>query len=269
MRVWRASELPPAEGAALARGDRGPATAFVVADLRRALGGLAARLFGAAAPLRWVEDATFPVTHPSLELEVQWEGRWLEVLGAGAIKPAILDACGRTECVGWAFGCGLERLAMALHSIPDIRLFWSTDARFLQQFASAGGAGGGAHKFVPFSRYPACYNDLAFWLPPGARLVTGDEGGEAAGDAGGASQPLPPLHLLHDNDVHALVREAAGDLAESVERIDTFTARGRTSLCYRINYRATDRTLSQKALAEVHARVCDAVKAGIPGAELR
>lgn len=61
---------------------------------------------------------------------------------------------------GWAFGLGLERLAMVLFSIPDIRLFWSEDERFTSQFKA-----GKIVKFNSYSKYPLCYKDVSFWLP--------------------------------------------------------------------------------------------------------
>lgn len=82
---------------------------------------------------RWV-DQYFPFTHPSWELEVFFNNNWLEVLGCGIIRQEILQKSGTMDRIGWAFGLGLERLAMCLYSIPDIRLFWSTDSGFLNQF---------------------------------------------------------------------------------------------------------------------------------------
>lgn len=58
----------------------------------------------------------------------------MEVLGCGVIHDEVMDNAGRTGEIGWAFGLGLERLAMVLFSIPDIRLFWSEDPRFSSQF---------------------------------------------------------------------------------------------------------------------------------------
>jgi phenylalanyl-tRNA synthetase alpha chain len=263
VRVWRAEELPQPAAAALLAGDRGPAEAHVVADLKGALEGLARRLFGQAAQLRWV-DAHFPFTHPSLELEVLWEGQWLELLGCGVIRQPILAACGHGQgAIGWAFGMGLERLAMVLHAVPDIRLFWSSDPRFLAQFSgervAAEAAAGRFAKFEPFSRHPACFKDLAFWVPAGMAVVSeedADEQGQmaAGGEGGGA--------VFHENDVHAAVREAAGQLVESVQRVDRFVhpKTGRTSLCYRVNYRAPDRTLTNEEVNGVMERVKQGVR---------
>lgn len=126
VRVFDAAEL-----ALLARDHTDPIQA-VGADLKTALGGLARRLFGDHVEMRWV-DAYFPFTEPSWELEVQMEGKWLEVLGCGVIQRPILRTCfaqnssqdTAQHVLGWAFGLGLERLAMRLFDIPDIRLFWS------------------------------------------------------------------------------------------------------------------------------------------------
>ena len=109
--------------------------------------------------MRWV-GAYFPFTDPSLELEIYFRDEWLEVLGSGVIQQRIVDHCGHSDKMGWAFGLGLERLAMVLYNIPDIRLFWSNDKRFLKQFKRDQPT-----DFKPFSNYPPCLKDVAFWLP--------------------------------------------------------------------------------------------------------
>jgi hypothetical protein len=128
VRVFDAQEL-----ALLSRDLNADHVQAVGADLKTALSGLARRLFGDHVEMRWV-DAYFPFTEPSWELEVLMEGKWLEVLGCGVIQRAIIDNCfantdassrPSSQVHGWAFGLGLERLAMRLFDIPDIRLFWS------------------------------------------------------------------------------------------------------------------------------------------------
>ncbi|XP_074296569.1 phenylalanine--tRNA ligase, chloroplastic/mitochondrial-like isoform X1 [Silene latifolia] len=73
---------------------------------------------------------------------------WLEVLSCGVMERQILERSGKLENYSWAFGLGLERLAMVLFDIPDIRLFWSTDERFTPQFSK----GQFVVKFKPFSK---------------------------------------------------------------------------------------------------------------------
>ena len=189
--------------------------------------------------VRWVE-AYFPFTSPSWELEIWWQDDWLEVLGCGVVLQGLLKNANVPSQLGWAFGIGLERIAMLLFDIPDIRLFWSKDKRFLDQFSDAGPI----KRFAPFSRHPECYKDISFW--------TSKPGSSAGG--GGASQEL------HENDVMEIVRKHAGDLAEDVRLVDEFEhpRTRRKSLCYRINYRSLERTLTNDEVNTLHAEVVEA-----------
>jgi phenylalanyl-tRNA synthetase alpha chain len=141
---------------------------------------------------RWKEDY-FPFTEPSFELEVKFNGNWLEVLGCGVIHDDVLSVSGRGGRVGWAFGLGLERLAMILFGIPDIRLFWSQDERFSSQFKK-----GVISKFVPYSKYPLCYKDVSFWLPENKNSV-------------------------HVNDIYEVFKEHTAHLI--LLRVDSFSYR--------------------------------------------
>lgn len=78
----------------------------------------------------------FPFTEPSAEVDVRWKGKWLEVLGCGTVDPNVLKAVGYDPEVytGFAAGFGVERFAMVLHQIDDIRRLYSSDLRFLRQF---------------------------------------------------------------------------------------------------------------------------------------
>ncbi|HEY9879003.1 MAG TPA: phenylalanine--tRNA ligase subunit alpha [Leptolyngbyaceae cyanobacterium] len=78
----------------------------------------------------------FPFTEPSAEVDVQWQGRWLEVLGCGMIDPNVLKAVGYDPEIysGFAGGIGIERFAMVQYQIDDIRRLYSSDLRFLRQF---------------------------------------------------------------------------------------------------------------------------------------
>jgi len=79
----------------------------------------------------------FPFVEPGLEVDIKFAGgRWLEVMGAGMVHRNVFDAVryNPDEVQGFAFGVGLDRLAMIKYGVPDIRLFYSGDARFTRQF---------------------------------------------------------------------------------------------------------------------------------------
>lgn len=201
-------------------------------DLKNCLSGLAQHLFGEKIEYRWV-DCYFPFTHPSWELEVFYKGDWLEVLGCGVMEQEILVKAGVEDKVGWAFGLGLERLAMVLYSIPDIRLFWSRDTGFLSQFSEAGPDTKIVYKAT--SKFPQCVNDISFWLP---KAKEGDE-------------------LFSPNDFYDLVRDIGGDLVEQVKLVDEFThaKKGLSSQSYRIVYRDMSKTLTQDEANVVHKAI--------------
>ena len=118
-----------------------------MADLKGTLNTLVKKLYGENTVTRF-RPHHFPFTEPSCEMDVQChkcggkgcptckgEG-WIEILGAGMIHPKVLEGCGIDTDVysGWAFGMGLERLAMRRFKISDLRLIFENDVRFLQQF---------------------------------------------------------------------------------------------------------------------------------------
>ncbi|XP_028406831.1 phenylalanine--tRNA ligase, mitochondrial-like isoform X2 [Dendronephthya gigantea] len=109
------------------------AVKLVENNLKETLTNLVEHLCKEKVKTRWVE-AYFPFTHPSWEMEIRVENDWMELLGCGILQHDILKNAGAENKIGWAFGIGLERLAMKLFQIPDIRLFWSKDERFLSQF---------------------------------------------------------------------------------------------------------------------------------------
>jgi len=78
----------------------------------------------------------FPFTEPSAEVDVQWKGKWLEVMGCGMVDPFVLENLGidSEKWTGFAAGLGVERFCMVRHQIDDIRRFYTNDLRFLDQF---------------------------------------------------------------------------------------------------------------------------------------
>ncbi|MDF1743416.1 MAG: phenylalanine--tRNA ligase subunit alpha [Gimesia sp.] len=105
------------------------------ADLKWVLYQLASALFGEDVQLRF-RPSYFPFTTPSAEVDVMFNGKWLEILGAGMIRPEVLQAGGvdSEKWQGFAFGLGLDRMAMIRHGITDIRLMYENEEAFLRQF---------------------------------------------------------------------------------------------------------------------------------------
>lgn len=103
-------------------------------DLRGTIKVFLEALYG-EIPVRF-RPSFFPFTEPSAEVDVEWQGKWLEVLGCGMIDPNVLKSVGYDPEVysGFAAGLGVERLAMVQHQIDDIRRLYSSDLRFLKQF---------------------------------------------------------------------------------------------------------------------------------------
>jgi len=119
------------------------------ADMKATLLHYAREMYGAKTKIR-LRPSYFPFTEPSAEMDIWWglesehdyritKGTgWLEILGCGMVDPAVLENCGidSEQYTGYAFGMGVERQAMLLHTITDIRLMFENDARFLRQFSS-------------------------------------------------------------------------------------------------------------------------------------
>jgi phenylalanyl-tRNA synthetase alpha chain len=118
------------------------------ADLKATLSHFARRFFGPATRTRF-RPSYFPFTEPSAEMDVQCgvcagagcsvckHSGWVEILGSGMVHPAVLEAAGldSERYTGWAFGMGPARTAISRHAIPDIRILYDSDVRFLDQIA--------------------------------------------------------------------------------------------------------------------------------------
>ena len=118
-----------------------------MADLKGAIGAFCRAYFGEKLKLKW-RPSYFPFTEPSAEVDIQCFlcsgqgcqlckfGGWLEILGCGMIDPNVLKIAGHDpeQFSGYAFGMGVERIALLRHKINDIRLFFNNDIRFLRQF---------------------------------------------------------------------------------------------------------------------------------------
>ena len=105
------------------------------ADLKGTLYEFARRIFGQSRKVRFRCDF-FPFVEPGVDMSIDWNGRWIEILGAGMVHPRVLDNSGydASKYTGFAFGMGPERISMLRNEITDIRHFFSNDLRFLTQF---------------------------------------------------------------------------------------------------------------------------------------
>ncbi|KAL8269939.1 hypothetical protein Esti_006127 [Eimeria stiedai] len=235
--------------------------------------------------LRWVYDARFPFTSPSMELEILHEGKWIELLGAGEIQRQIVvsAACAgkqewkeryrellrqlplikplkplTQEARGWAFGLGVERVAMLLFSIDDIRLLWSEDPRFTQQFRDER-----VKTFVPFSQMPPVYKDVSFWLPAKAEPDNSCEEKLRGNDSNREVQTRELAAGCFDvAQLYEICREEGGELIESVTLRDVFThpITKRQSLCFRLTYKALDRTLTHQEVNAIQDKLVARLK---------
>ncbi len=111
------------------------------ADLKETLRVFAHQIFGGKPKMRF-RPSFFPFTEPSAEVDIWWkgtggkDGHWLEILGCGMVDPNVLESVDvdPEKYTGFAFGMGVERIAMLRHGITDIRLLYENDIRFLEQF---------------------------------------------------------------------------------------------------------------------------------------
>ncbi|CAB60398.3 phenylalanine--tRNA ligase [Caenorhabditis elegans] len=206
------------------------ATKAAEIQLKQFLENLCDELFGKDAEKRWV-DAYFPFTHPSWELEVFYNGQWLEVLGCGIMEQKLLESAGVTDKIGWAFGIGLERIAMVLYGIPDIRLFWSKDTGFLSQFA--GKMPGEDVKYKQISAHPQVIFDISFFLPSTVQFND------------------------MTSDVYDTIRTVGGELVEQVKLTDEFEnkKKEKKSQTYRIVYRSHERALTKEEVNVIHKQI--------------
>jgi phenylalanyl-tRNA synthetase alpha chain len=169
----------------------------------------------------------FPYTDPSLEMEIKLGGKWIEVLGSGVVRAVVLDNLGVDSKIynGWAFGFGLERLAILSMNLPDIRLLWSNDERVKKQLHLG-------QNFKEVSKYPPITRDISFIVD---------------------SNFVP-------NDYYDLIRDLGGDLVEEVKLLDTYKdpkkfGAGKISYTYRIIYRSNERTLKASEVDAIQDKI--------------
>jgi len=193
-------------------------------DLKNALSEIARSIFGDKIEFRFYEH-NFPYTDPSFEMEAFINGQWIEMLGCGMARKLVLKNCGLEGYNGWAFGFGLERLAIASMSLPDIRLLWSQDERVKKQLKLG-------HTYQEVSKYPPIVRDISFVVSKEIAL----------------------------NNYFEIIREFAENITEEVKLIDTYEdekkfGAGKVSYTFRIIYRSTERTLTNEEVNAIHEQI--------------
>lgn len=193
-------------------------------ELKRVLSEIVKTVFGEGTQYRFLDDV-FPYTDPSTQIEVMVNGEWVEILGAGMVKPSVLAKMGIEGYNGWAFGFGLERLAILAMKLPDIRLLWSDDERVKRQLVLG-------TEFKQVSKYPPTVRDISFIVDKGF---------------------MPNVYF-------DLVRDVGGDLVEEVALLDTYEnaeklGAGKVSYAYRVTYRSIDRTLTNEEVNALHKQL--------------
>lgn len=191
-------------------------------ELKAILSGLVDYLFP-GCEYRFNPDY-FPFTHPSFEIEVKYNGNWLEILGCGVVQPKILENNALVGKKAIAAGFGLDRLVMIFCKIQDIRYLWSTHDRFISQFSD-----GKLVEFQQYSELPALTKDISFYIPAEKLVIN---------PADGVTQEK----WLEENDFYEVVRECAGDMMEEVKLLDTFynPKLKKYSRTYRFSYSPND-----------------------------
>jgi len=201
-------------------------------DLVEVLVDVAKGIYGPKVEWKTLPD-TFPYTDPSIELDIKWEDKWLEVLGAGVVRDRIYPNFGLDSNVynGWAFGFGLDRLAMIKMNISDIRILWSKDERIAKQFKSIDS------QYKEVSKFPATYRDISFVIDRNINL----------------------------NNYYEIIRDYANDLIEEVRLIDKYEdekkfGQDKVSHTFRIVYRSPEKTLKNKEINEIQEKIREKTK---------
>lgn len=196
-------------------------------DLAMVLISIAKAIFGDAVEWK-LEDDSFPFTVDSIQLSIYWNNTLLEIVGAGLVNPDVLQMLNLDPSVynGWAFGFGLDRLAMIRKNIPDIRLLWSDDQRVLDQLANPDSL------YIPVSRYPATSRDISMILEKSIAI----------------------------NDLLLLIHDTGNSLIEEISVIDNYSndqkfGADKKSITLRIIYRSHVRTLLTEEINRIQESI--------------
>ena len=189
-------------------------------------------IFGKDTEYRFLVDS-FPFTDPSVQIEIMSNNDWMEVVGSGLVHPQVLKNLGLDPEIynGWAFGFGIERLAMVKMGIPDIRILWSDDSRITSQFKDINS------KYKEVSKYPETSRDISFIINKNINL----------------------------NNYYEIVRDFAENLIEEVKLLDEYEdenkfGKDKKSYTFRIVYRSPERTLTNEEVNKIQDEIREKTK---------
>lgn len=201
----------------------------------------------------------FPFTDPSIEAQVKSGDTWIELLGGGVIRPEILSQIGIVDLdtveEAWAFGLGLERLAMHMFHIPDIRYFWNTEEKFLQQFSDAAiqlQSGKLPKAFQQYSKLQPVYRDISFWIPSQELILTNPP-------ISPEMSPEDQLKIVWPNvsSFYEAVRLLFADKAQAVQVLDMYPdlmqSNPKQSVTFRLHLLPSDSSCSNPAALSCEA----------------
>lgn len=216
------------------------------ATLKEVLWNTIKAIFWENAIFRFNEDS-FPYTLESLEVEVQYEWRWIEVLWAWVVHPDVLEKLGldKNKYNGWAFWFWIERLAMALKWVPDIRIFWSSDKRITSQWWNF-------NKYKEVSVFPPVFKDISFVVEKTKFNRNYEE-----------EKKSWKLELINEADSFEIAwcaRDVSGWLIEEVKVIDIFEDdkkfwNEKKSVTIRITFRSLERTLTNDEINVLYFQI--------------
>jgi phenylalanyl-tRNA synthetase alpha chain len=211
---------------------RGTGKIITLDDLKAVETEMTESIFGKETEYRFLVDS-FPFTDPSVQIEIMSNGDWMEVVGSGLVHSQVLKNLGLDPEIynGWAFGFGIERLAMVKMEIPDIRILWSEDPRITSQFKDINS------KFKEVSKYPETSRDISFIIDKNINL----------------------------NNYYEIVRDFAENLIEEVKLIDEFEkeekfGKNKKSYTFRIVYRSHERTLTSEEVNKIQEQIREKTK---------
>jgi phenylalanyl-tRNA synthetase alpha chain len=198
-------------------------------DLENICSEVTRSLLGKNVKERFLVDK-FPYTDPSIEMNVAWDDKWVEINGAGIVHPQVLKNLNINPDIynGWAFGFGVDRLAMLKMKIPDIRLLWSKDERVTNQLKDLNNI------YKAVSKFPSVIRDISF---------------------------IVDKNNFNLNAYYESIRDTLGDkYVEEAKLLDQYEneekfGKNKISYTLRITYRHLERTLTNLEINEMHEKL--------------